>query len=160
MSAVRDYDDLIAAFKARADEIGVSTSWLDYATGLPSGYVGKLFGPSRVKMIGLDSLWPIAEVLAVEITITPSLELAQKMASRWEKRDELRRRPGVVRKRFSPEVRAKVMSEIGRLGGSMPKRLGMTSQLQRRRAKRGWKTRKARRTEAIDGRGVARCANA
>lgn len=145
-TTIRDYDGLIAALKARADEIGLAYNLIDELTGLPSGYVGKLFGPSRVKMVGMDSLWLIAEVLAIDIIIVPSLELVQKMAHRWEKRDELRRRPGVIRKRFSPEVRSKIASELGRLGGSKVKRFTTTpeqrSKRQRRNAKRGWKKRR------------------
>lgn len=148
MTVVRDYDGVISAFKARADEIGVSTQFLDHLTGLPHGYVGKVLGPSRVRRIGFDSVFDLAEGLALRIEIVPDLEAAQRMAKRWEKRDELRRRPGVVRKRFSAEVRSKVASEIGRMGGTAPKRFRISkkrrSAINRRNARIGWKTRRER----------------
>lgn len=143
---IRDYDQLINALKARADEIGLSYNLIDELTGLPNGYTGKLFGPSRVKMVGMDSLWLIVEVLAIEVTFAPSLALAQKMAARWERRDELRRRPGIVRKRFSPELKAKVMSEIGRIGGGKRKRFRLSlaerKRINKRNGKKGGRPRK------------------
>lgn len=146
MTAVQDYDGLITALRARADELALSTMTMDVLSGLPTGYVGKLFGPSRVKMIGLDSLWLLTDVLALDVVLVPSLEKARRMELRWEKRDELRRRPGVLRKRFSPELRAKVASEIGRIGGSMPKRFRISKKerraINKRNAERGWRKRR------------------
>jgi hypothetical protein len=146
VTPIRDYDGLIAVLRARADEIGLAYNLIDDLTGLPNGYTGKLFGPSRVKMIGMESLWPIAEVLAVELMLAPSLELAQKMAPRWERRDEIRRRPGVIRRRISPEIIAKVAAETGRQGGLKRKtfRISMArrSKINSRNAKRGWRKRK------------------
>lgn len=143
---VRDYDSLIIALKARADALGVSTQFLDHLTGLPQGYVGKVLGPSRVKRIGFDSVWDLAEGLALRVELVPDLEAAKRMEHRWEKRDELRRRPGVVRKRFSPEVRAKIMSEIGRIGGSKPKRFRLSKRqrelINRRNGKKGGRPRR------------------
>lgn len=144
---IRDYDGLITALKARADEIGVTTQFLDYLTGLPQGYVGKVMGPSRVRRIGFDSIFDLAEAVAMRLELVPDLEAAKRMEKRWEARDEQRRRPGVIRKTFSPEVRAKVMSEIGRIGGTKPKRFRLSKKqrsiIARRNGKKGGRPRRA-----------------
>lgn len=147
VTPVRDYDELITALKARVDEIGVAVKFLDDLAGVPDGFSGKVFGAARVKMVGIFHLFLYAEALAMRVELVPDLDAAKRMEKRWEQRDELRRRPGVVRKRFSPELRSKIMSEIGRIGGAVPKRFRKTadqrSRINRRNAKSGWRKRKS-----------------
>src|SRR3989304_4318298 len=95
---VRDYDGLIAAFRARVDEIGISYAVLEELMGLQAGDLGKLMGPSRVKMFSAMTVLEFAEAAALKITIEPDHEAATRMADRWGKRDELQRRTGIIRK--------------------------------------------------------------
>ncbi len=143
-----EYEDAIQAFKARADEIGLSVNVLDDITGMPTGYTGKLFGPARVKSVGLASFFVYAEALALRVTVEPDLELARRMATRWEKRDELRRRPGVVRRRISPQLLQKAASELGRIRGAKAKQFRLSkerrSQINRRNGKKGGRPRRIR----------------
>ena len=134
-ATIHDYDGLIAALRARIDEIGVSYDDLETLCGFTRGHLSKILGPVRVKNIGLQTLLILIGGLALRFRLEPDLEAAQAMAHRWERRDELRRRLG-IRKRFSPEVRAKIMSEIGRMGGAVPKRFRMTDKQRSRIAKR------------------------
>jgi hypothetical protein len=147
VTVLRDYDDVVTAFKARMDEIGLSTSAVDDLRKCGGGYVGKLLGPSRTKMFGFISFFELAEILALKVVVEPDLEAAKRMEGKWEKRDELRRRPGVIRKRFSPEVRAKIMSELGRIGGSTPKRFRLSkeqrSRINRRNGRKGGRPRQS-----------------
>lgn len=114
MTTIRDYDDLIAALRSRQNEIGIKDEDLEMLTGLTRGHIGKLFGPTRVKNLGAHSIFLLTGALALRWVIEPDLEAAQRMERRWEKRDELRRREGVIRKRFSPEIKAHVVSEAAR----------------------------------------------
>lgn len=144
---IRDYDELVAALRSRMDEIGISYEDLEDLCGLTRGHISKVFGPIRAKNIGMDVLLLLMGGLALRARLEPDLEAAHAMEHRWERRAEFCRRVG-IRKRFSPEMRAKIMSEIGRIGGSMPKRFRIPpdrrKQINKRNAKRGWETRRSR----------------
>lgn len=143
-AVIRNYDDLIEVMKARADVIGVSMQVLDELAGLPSGYSGKLFGPGQVKTMGLQSLFLLAETLGYSVALVLDLDAVKRMESRWEQRDELRRRPDKMR--LGEKARRRIMKEMGRLGGKTQKRFRIDekrrSAINRRNAKQGWKTRR------------------
>lgn len=138
---IRDYDQGVDVVRTRIDEIGLSLAFLDEMIGLQNGYMGKLLGPARVKNISLRVFLEICEATAMKVTVEPDLEAAQRMSTRWERRDELRRRPGVIRKRFSPELLQKVASEIARARGSKPKQFRLSfkerQKINRRNGKKG-----------------------
>jgi hypothetical protein len=53
---------------------------------------------------------------------------------RWEKREEIRRRVGVIRRKLSPEMKRAIMQEMGRIGGAMPKRFRTTKKQRQEQA--------------------------
>ncbi len=69
LGIVRDYDELHALLRQRADELAVSRSELDDATKLADGYCGKLLGAGQVKGIGKVSLGPILDVLGLALIV-------------------------------------------------------------------------------------------
>lgn len=111
---IPDYNAVVAAVRGRIDELRISHHVLEDIVGLPRGYIGKLLGPSRVKQMSLDSFLEIVEGIGMMPSIAPDLERVKRMERRYEQRDELRRRPGVVRRGVSPELKAKVLSETAR----------------------------------------------
>jgi hypothetical protein len=127
-TAVPDYDALVTAFRSRIDELQITTSLVDDLTGLPTGYTGKLLGPSRVKQLGMQSALLIAEALGLRMAIEPDMAAAARMAGRWEKREEIRRRVGVIRRKLSPEMKRAIMQEMGRIGGANQKRFRLSKQ--------------------------------
>ncbi len=118
---IADYDQLIAAFRARVDTLQLSQALIDDLAGWASGYSGKLFGPSQTKRLGLGNLFILLETLGLGLALVENPAALRKMERRYERRSEWTRRTGVIRKQFSPEVRQKLvsehMSEIGSIGG-------------------------------------------
>ncbi len=68
---VRSYSALIAAFRARADEMEITRETVDAAGGLPSGYTGKLLGAAHVKYLGPMSLGAILGILQLKLIVAP-----------------------------------------------------------------------------------------
>ena len=96
------------------DELRISRAVVDELTGLPTGLTGKLFGPSRVKKIGMDSLWLLPPALGVRLALEEDHGAAARVSSRWERRHERHRRVGVVRRQITPEMISAVAREMGR----------------------------------------------
>ena len=94
LSVASNYDELIEAIRARLEELQVSQAALEELAGLTGGHLGKLIGASRVKTLGMMSLFLILEALAVRVVFEEDPDLLRKMEGRWEKREDLRRRTG------------------------------------------------------------------
>ena len=118
---VVDYNALIVALKARIDKLQLSQQLIDDLAGWAGGYTGKLLGPAQAKKMGMESFWILLEVLGLGVTLVENPAAMHRMEHRYEKRCELRRSSGAIKKQFSPEVRQMVVSEhmatIGAIGG-------------------------------------------
>lgn len=121
LATVCNYDDLIAALRARMDELHVSNAVLEEIAGVPTGLAGKWLGPSRVKTMGMMSLWLVLEALGTRLALEVDRTAEARMRSRWaaNPRRERHRRVGVIRKPVSPQMRAYVMRDAARKGGSI-----------------------------------------
>ncbi len=53
---IRSIDDLVAALRARRDELNVSLDLLNHIAGLQPGYAEKLLSPQPMKGLGPMSL--------------------------------------------------------------------------------------------------------
>src|SRR3977135_1000114 len=69
IAEARDYRELWAAFRARADQLAMTREDIDADTGLPSGYASTLLAPAQVKKMGLSSLGALLAVLKLKIII-------------------------------------------------------------------------------------------
>jgi hypothetical protein len=97
LAYVHDYDEMIGALRARMAELGVTNETMDYITGLQSGYVGKLLGPSRIKNLGPKSFGAMLQSLGLKIVIVEDAETSEKMKSRWQKREKAKPTRTIVR---------------------------------------------------------------
>lgn len=56
-----EYDELIAMFRARIAELGVSLSEVDHVAGLPDGYTGKILRKTKTSALSVSgrswALW-------------------------------------------------------------------------------------------------------
>jgi hypothetical protein len=85
---VHNYDDLIKAFRERQAALGVTNERLDELSGLPSGYVGKLFGQAQMKKLApYIALGVLLEALGLRLTVTIDEETTAKMQGRWGQRE-------------------------------------------------------------------------
>jgi hypothetical protein len=82
----------------------------------------------------MQSTLLIAEALGLRLALEPDPAAAARMAGRWEKREEIRRRVGVIRRKLSPEMKRAIMQEMGRIGGAMPKRFRTTKKQRQEQA--------------------------
>jgi hypothetical protein len=86
IAIVSDYLGLIAALRARADELRISRESLDHLTGLQSGYSGKLLAPVPIRMLGRISLGPMLAALGMSIVLVEDLSALRKIQSQLTKR--------------------------------------------------------------------------
>jgi hypothetical protein len=86
---IRDQHQLVEAIRAAKRERGLSCEQLDELAGLSSGYSAKVLGPSRVKGVGVMSLWCLLGALGKAITVTDDPEAIAKLEDRWIPRREI-----------------------------------------------------------------------
>jgi len=84
----KDYEGLIAAFRARAAHLQVSRQTLDDVSGLPDYYCAKLLGPKRVKHIGSVSLGPLLGALGLKLIVCEDPKSMRRYATRRKRRVE------------------------------------------------------------------------
>jgi hypothetical protein len=85
LAECHDYSQLLAALRARADELAVSRETIDYAAGFQSGWAGKCMALTKIKStLGPQTLGPLLTVLGLRLDV---VEDDQRVASRLEKRD-------------------------------------------------------------------------
>jgi hypothetical protein len=91
LAVVADYDALVAALRARAEELDISRETTDAVSGLQPGYSGKLLSSQPIRAFGRVSLGPILQSLCVKLVVVEDQEMLAKLAPRL-----------VPRKRKSP----------------------------------------------------------
>jgi len=63
------YNELVAAIRARKDQLGLSNDALDDLASMPRGWAGKVLGPSHSKGIGAVTLEAYLMVLAFDLVM-------------------------------------------------------------------------------------------
>lgn len=86
LAVVKEYDELMAALRARSDEIEMSRDGLDVIAGLPRGYVSKLLAPVPLKGIGRTSLGPLLQSLGLALIVVEDLSTFAKIEARLQRR--------------------------------------------------------------------------
>lgn len=120
LAEVRDYDGLVGALRARVDQLGCPYKSIEEAAGLADGHLGKIFGPSQVKTLGMVTVFKLADVLGLKFVIAEHLDVEatiDEMDEHYRPRGENLRRTGVVRRHISGDVKKLVMRELGSRGG-------------------------------------------
>ena len=106
IATVHDYDGLIAAIRARSDELQITRETLDDASGLHGGYCGKLLSPIPIKTLGHVSLGPILGALGLALIVVEDLRRSARSAPRLVKRERARAMlPARVLPAESPKAR-------------------------------------------------------
>jgi hypothetical protein len=88
IATVRDYAQLHAALRARAEELRLSRETIDAISGLQSGYSGKLLAPVPIKGLGPATLGPILGAMGVFIVLVEDVEMLERYAARQPKKSE------------------------------------------------------------------------
>ena len=87
-AAVVDYDGLLNLLRARADELELSRETIDHISGLPSGLSSKILSLNHIRRIGLSTLGPLLDTLALKLIVSPDDEALARNRSRYVKRDD------------------------------------------------------------------------
>lgn len=112
LATIRSYDDLVAAFRARKAEIGLSNNDCDTLGGLTTGHTDKLLGPTRSKKLGPFTFDVFSEMFAVEFIMVPNPDAVRRMEARWERRVEQAVRLNA--NRVSMQLKKRALPEIMR----------------------------------------------
>jgi hypothetical protein len=83
-----DYVDVLLAFRARAEELGLSRLTIDYLGGLPHGQAGRILSPFEGRRMGAVSLSKMCRALAVKIVIVDDPVQRARNAEQAEPRSE------------------------------------------------------------------------
>jgi hypothetical protein len=83
-----DYDGLIGACRARADELQVAGETLDVVAGFPTRYTAKLLGPRQVRRLGMFSLGPMLGALGIKLLVVEDREALTRVVDRLRKRND------------------------------------------------------------------------
>jgi hypothetical protein len=86
LATVTDYEEMIAAIRARMRELGITNETVDAITGLPAGYTGKLIAGNATKNMGRMSFGAILQALALRLIVVEDAAAAEKMRPRWAQR--------------------------------------------------------------------------
>lgn len=87
LAVIADEADLIAAWRARAEELNVSRAEIDRVAGLPSGYAGKMLCVPPVKYAGPQSFWNVCGALGLAVQLVVDPDAVARFAGRMDQRD-------------------------------------------------------------------------
>lgn len=107
---VRSYSELVDAFARIKDFLQLSNETVEEVGGMTRGHCDKLLGPSRCKRVGPISLDLLLGALGLELVVRPNPEAVQKLARRWEQRDQKQIR---VSRALLDRCRPIILAELG-----------------------------------------------
>src|SRR5688572_20147770 len=84
LAIVRDYSDLHAALRHRANEMGLSRESLDDLAGLAKGHTAMILGPRPSKRLGWVSTGPVLGALGVALAVIADPEAVARIERRLE----------------------------------------------------------------------------
>lgn len=84
---IRSMEELLAALRARRDELQITHERLDDVAGWPSGYAGKLLAPEPIKNLGWMSLGLALDSLGIALVVVENPEQIRLVKGRWVRRE-------------------------------------------------------------------------
>jgi hypothetical protein len=78
--------ELIAALRARRDELQITHATIEDIGLLPDGYVSKVLADKPIKNIGPKALEGLLDGLGVVLVLAPNPNLQERVTSKWVKR--------------------------------------------------------------------------
>jgi hypothetical protein len=119
---VHDEADLLAAIRARLDELETTYAGLDAAAGLPDRFASKLLCDPPMRRISSMTLWLILPALGYDIGLIHNADALNRVKGLLSKRKLPHHRPPsmitIARRRVSPWLfNSERARKNGRLGG-------------------------------------------
>jgi hypothetical protein len=85
-TVIRNYDDLLLCLRQRANDLQISRETIDHISGLPSGLSAKIMSLNKLRRIGVETLGPLLDVLALRLVAIPDDEAFARNRSRYVRR--------------------------------------------------------------------------
>ena len=83
LATVRNYDDLVAAIRARRDELEVTHETIDTVSGVASGYASKLLADPPIKRRGMISLSAVLGALGLMLVVVEDCRVHKQDSQPW-----------------------------------------------------------------------------
>lgn len=96
LAIVREYDDLLAAVRARMDELELTFDLLDHRSGVQVGYSSKIISPRPSKTFGPVSWGAIMGALRLKLILVDDPDAAGNRLKKLEKRRVAKNMPAMV----------------------------------------------------------------
>jgi hypothetical protein len=141
---VEDHGQLVAAFRARIEQLNISQETVELIGGLCPGYLAKALNPA-IKKTTPYIIFLIASSLGLRLTLTEDPEAVARLGKRWEQRKtrkHKRQMPGGCSHPIRFELGPDFLRRIQIAGGKARQALPNAAELNRRAALARW--RKAR----------------
>jgi hypothetical protein len=87
MVPIRSMSELLAAHRARRDELGLTHLTIDEIAGWASGYASKILSPDPIKNLGWQSLGLLQGVFGTMLIMVEDPEQIRRVESRWIRRE-------------------------------------------------------------------------
>jgi hypothetical protein len=87
MAPIRSMSELLAAHRARRDELGLTHLTIDEIAGWASGYASKILSPNPIKNLGWMSLGSLHGTLGTMLLMVEDDEQIRRVQSRWIRRE-------------------------------------------------------------------------
>lgn len=86
LAEIRNYDELNAALRKRADDLNVSRETIDAVSGLQSGYAAKLLAPVPIRTLSRMSLGAMLGALGLKLLVVEDLDTVRRIERRLVQR--------------------------------------------------------------------------
>jgi hypothetical protein len=90
---IRSMEELLAALRARRDELQLTHERIDDIAGWPSGYAGKLLAPEPIKNLGFMSFGLALDSMGIALVVVENPEQIKLVEKRWVRRERPRNAP-------------------------------------------------------------------
>ncbi|THD56754.1 MAG: hypothetical protein E8A46_02610 [Bradyrhizobium sp.] len=90
---IRSMAELLAALRARRDELHLTHETIDAIAGWPAGYAGKLLAPEPIKNLGWSSLGLALNTFGIALVVVEDEEQKRRVEKRWTPRERPQRPP-------------------------------------------------------------------
>jgi len=135
---VTSYEQMLAALRARVNELQLNGERFDEFAGLPRGYLSKLIGAKPIRRLGMTSFAPVLAGLGLRLLVIEDNAATERLKNKLPPRNQSYVRSVAVH----TNVTTRFVRKIGAKGGENSRKyLGkrLVKQLARKAAAARWK---------------------
>ena len=107
------YEQMLAALRARINELQINGERFDEYSGLPRGYLSKLVGAKPIRRLGMISFAPVLAGLGLRLLVIEDTAATERLKNRLPPRNGSYVRSAA----WQVTLTRRFLQKIGRLGG-------------------------------------------